>query len=82
MKGVISDINLQKGIVAVLTESEGYSIFEIISDDNLEIGDELNWSENLPMGTCAINNITKNEIINVYFQNHWYSNENIKKQMK
>jgi hypothetical protein len=81
MKGEISEINLQKGIVAVLTETEGYSLFEIFTDDDIDVGDELFWSENLPMGDCFVRNLTKNTMMQVYFQNHWFNYENIKKQM-
>jgi hypothetical protein len=82
MKGEISQINLQKGIVAVLTETEGFSLFEIFTEDDIEVGDELFWSEDHPLGDCNIRNLTKNKIMHVYFQNHWFNDESIKMQMK
>ncbi len=79
MKGQITNINLQKGMVAVLTDTEGYSIFEILSDDNFEIGDEVVWNENHPLGDCEIDNVTQDEKQEVYFQNHHVSSESLKK---
>lgn len=69
MEGIIKKIDLGKGLVTVLTET-GNSIFEIISDDNFEIGDELKWEAHNPLGDCRVYNITQNESSEVYFQNH------------
>lgn len=79
MQGNIYNINWQQGIVAVLTESENFSIFEILSDDNIEIGDEVFWTENHPLGDCEIKNISKDETIQVYFQNHWIEEKKLRK---
>ena len=69
MEGIIKEIDLKKGMVTVSTEN-GYSIFEIISDDNFNIGDEVNWKEENPFGDCRIYNASENEYCEVYFQNH------------
>lgn len=81
MKGLIHEINWQKGMVAVLTETENFSVFEIQSDDNFEIGDEIFWEEHRPLGDCTIKNLSKNETSEVYFQNHWISSDNLKQQL-
>jgi hypothetical protein len=81
MKGVITDINIKKGMVSVQTESEDFSIFEILGDDNFEIGDEVEWIEEQPLGGSKITNFTQNETSDVFFQNHWVSLANLKKQL-
>lgn len=70
MKGIIKQIDYENGFVYVLTEDNNISTFEILSDDNFEIGDIIYWSEYEPLGHCEIKNITQNEIIEVFFQNH------------
>jgi len=79
MQGKIYNINWKQGIVAVLTDSENFSIFEILSDDNIGIGDEVFWNENHPLGDCKIKNISKDETIQVYFQNHWIEEKKLQK---
>jgi len=81
MKGIIFDINWERGMVAVLTESEDYSVFELLSEEHLDIGDEVSWNENHPLGDCKIKNYTKNEIIEIYFQDHWVNNQNLKSRL-
>lgn len=44
MTGVISKIVIKRGLVTVSTEI-GFSIFEILSDHNFDIGDEVQWKE-------------------------------------
>lgn len=70
MKAIIKQIDYQKGFVYVITEDNTISIFEIISDDNFEIEDVIYWKEHNPLGHCEIKNITQNEIVEVFFQNH------------
>ena len=45
-------------------------MFEMLSDDNFEIEDVLSWKEYEPLGHCEIKNITQNEVVEVFFQNH------------
>ena len=81
MKGTISNINWNRGMIAVLTESEDYSVFELLSEENIDIGDEVSWHENHPLGDCKITNHTKNEIIEIYFQDHWVTNQNLRRRL-
>ncbi len=69
MKGVIAKIELNKGLVTVSTE-DGFSIFEILTNDNFDVGDEVHWKEENPFGDCRIYNISQDEYCEVYFQNH------------
>ena len=45
MTGTIYRINPQRGMVAILTETDGFSVFELLSEIPLEIGDEESGSQ-------------------------------------
>jgi hypothetical protein len=77
MKGKIIDINWKRGMVGVQTETEGLSIFEMLSDDNFQLGDEVSWEESQPLGDCIISNLTQSEKASVYFQNHWVKKDSL-----
>lgn len=70
MKAIVKKIDYQKGEVTVETEDNNISVFEMLSDDNFEIEDILSWKEYEPLGHCKIKNITQNEVVEVFFQNH------------
>lgn len=70
MKAIIKQIDYQNGFVYVETEDNNISKFEILSDDNFEIEDVLSWKEYEPLGHCKIKNLTQNEVVEVFFQNH------------
>lgn len=70
MKAIVKKIDYQKGEVTVETEDNNISVFEMLSDDNFEIEDVLSWKEYKPLGHCEIKNITQDEEVEVFFQNH------------
>lgn len=70
MKAIVKKIDYQNGEVTVETEDNNISVFEMLSDDNFEIEDILSWKEYKPLAHCEIKNITQNEVVEVYFQNH------------
>jgi hypothetical protein len=70
MKAKIDSIDWKKGMVSLTREDGGQSLFEILSDDNFEIEDEIMWEEHNPFGHCRIANLTQEEIAEVFFQNH------------
>ena len=80
MKGRVVDINQQRGMVAVLTEDEGYSIIELLAD-GVEVGDELQWADPHPLGHETITNLTQDERIEVFLQNHWVSEDQLRQQL-
>ena len=57
-------------MVYVNTE-QGISVFEIVSDDNFQVGDSVKWAENNPLGDYHIFNETTGEIQKVHFKSHW-----------
>ena len=81
MKGTIYDINPKRGMVAVQTDNGDFSIFEIISANQVEIGQEVSWSGNTPTGSAMITNHGSGERFEVYFQNHWVSRHQLDQQL-
>ncbi|MDA8431333.1 MAG: hypothetical protein M0Z60_00040 [Nitrospiraceae bacterium] len=79
MKGVVYAINSQLGTVAVLTDCD-FSVFELLGDDQVGLGDEVNWSETTPLGSTLLTNTTRKTNFEVYFQNHWVSKNRLKRQ--
>jgi hypothetical protein len=77
MRGIITEINAQRGMVSVKTDN-GFSIFELLSHENINVGDKLEWNTDA-LGDCQVKNITQDETIEVYFQNHSVAAANVKK---
>ena len=78
MRGVVYAINSQYGIVAVLTDCD-FSIFELLGENQVGLGDEVRWSEATPLGSALLTNSTRKTDFEVYFQNHWVSRDRLKK---
>lgn len=80
MKGTVTEINSARGMVAVSTE-EGFSIFEL-SGDEVQVGDVVSWSATRPFGSETITNHTQGNRVEVYFQNHWVTPEQLRAQLR
>ena len=80
MKGRIAAINAQRGMVAVATETEDYSVFEILGHGSFETDDEVSW-DGRPLGRHPIQNHTKGKTVDVYFQNHWVHKDQLRQQL-
>jgi hypothetical protein len=81
MTGIIYDINPQRGMVAVQTENEDFSIFEIVSQDAIEIGQKVSWKETHPAASTIITNHTTGVRFRVLFQNHQVSKLKLDQQL-
>jgi hypothetical protein len=79
--GVVAAINPKRGMVAIATEDDGYTIIELLSDFELEIGDSVFWSNGYAMGHETYENVSKGSSAEVYVQNHGVSKENLRKQL-
>lgn len=66
MKGVITNINNQRGMVAVETENGDYSIFELLSNDKVVIGDQVEWTDHTSLGDTTLKNKTQGIAFNAY----------------
>ncbi len=82
MKGEVFARNKQNGMLAIRTEEGVFSIIEPMGDD-FELGDKVNWSEadDYPLGAEYVRNLTKDERVEVYFQNHCVTRENLEWQL-
>lgn len=70
MNGVIAKINPHRGMVGVKTENGDFSVFELLSGDEVNIGDHVEWSNDTVLGDAVIKNKTSGTAFAVYFQNH------------
>lgn len=68
-------------MVAIATEDDGYTIIELLSDFELEIGDSIFGSNGYAMEHEIYKNVSKGRSAEVYVQNHGVSKENLRKQL-
>jgi hypothetical protein len=80
MRGTVQHINPVRGMVAVLTDDGDYSIVELIGDE-VEIGDVVSWTGDTPLGGDTLVNHTRNEKLDVYFQNHHVTSAQLRQQL-
>lgn len=81
MDGRIELINHKRGMVGVWTDEAGYSTFELLSDDEIEVGHVVSWEDDTANGDTMLTNHTTGYKFMVYFQNHWVSRESIRQQL-
>jgi len=81
MRGRIYAINPNRGMVAIETENNGYSIFELLNDDNINVGDEVSWTQDTSLGSTILTNKTRDSRFEVYFQNHWVQKHQLRQQL-
>ena len=48
--GTVAAINPNRGMVAIATEDDGFTIIELLSEFELEIGDSVTWSSGYSLG--------------------------------
>ncbi|MEW6426434.1 MAG: hypothetical protein AB1568_00205 [Thermodesulfobacteriota bacterium] len=70
MCGIVEQININRGMVAINTET-GFTIIELIDDDNIDIGDKLCWDDDTALGHETYTNVSKGFTFEVVVQNHW-----------
>lgn len=82
MKGVITNINQRRGMVAVKTENGDYSIFELLGSDEINVGDHVGWNEDTVLGDATLENKTQKTSFQVYFQNHHVNHAILNAQLR
>jgi hypothetical protein len=80
MKGEVVHIHRQKGMIAVITEKGDFSIIELLGDV-VEVGDQLQWHGDYPLGSEQVRNLTHGCQISVYFQNHCVPESQLRQQL-
>ncbi|MEK6282519.1 MAG: hypothetical protein AABN95_19330 [Acidobacteriota bacterium] len=68
-------------MVAIATEDDGYTIIELLSDFELEVGDEMTWGNGHGLGSETYENVTKGTREEVYVQNHAVTIANLRQQL-
>ena len=79
--GIVAAINPNRGMVAIATEDDGYTIIELLSEFELEVGDEVTWQNGHGLGSEIYHNVTKGNYEKVYVQNHSVSSGNLRQQL-
>lgn len=82
MKGSIYRINHNRQMIAVKTDEGGFSVFENINEAEFELGDSVSWRNDTGLGSESLKNLTKNRTVEVYFQNHHVTQENLPAQLR
>ena len=58
-KGVVGAMNPERGMVAIATEDDGFTIIELTSEWDLEVGDAVRWDHNYGLGPETYETLTK-----------------------
>ena len=66
MKGIVRYINLQNGTAAVET-GEGFTVFEVLERCALDIADAISGPLD-SLGAVTLQNVTKDEMFDVFIQ--------------
>lgn len=79
--GTLKAINRNRGMAAILTEDDAYTIIELLSDDDFEVGDEMDWEDDYGMGSSRYRNVTKGIACEVYVQSHGVHHTQLRQQL-
>ena len=81
-QGVVAAMNQQRGMVAIKTEDDGYTIIELLSEFELELGDEVAWKNGYGLGSEIYENRSKGTREEVYVQNHAVGESILRQQLR
>ena len=79
--GVVFKINARRGMVAVRTEDNDFTIVELLEECDLAIGHVLEWAESTGLGEQVYKNLTTGRRIRFYVQNHWVKLRQLDQQL-
>jgi hypothetical protein len=79
--GIVAALNPRRGMIAIEATDGGYTIIELLSPFELELGDEVTWKDDFAMGHEVYTNVTKGESEEVYVQNHGVTKANLHRQL-
>jgi hypothetical protein len=79
--GTIAVINPDRAMVAIATEDDGFTIIELLSEWNIEVGDSIEWANGHGLGDETYENVTKGSSAKVYVQNHAVSESSLREQL-
>lgn len=79
--GTVAAMNPARGMVAIATEDDGYTIIELLDGWELEAGDVLSWRNGYGLGSETYVNVSKGTRAEVYVQNHSVSRASLRQQL-
>lgn len=80
MKGTVYKMNPNRGMIAIKVAENDFTIIKA-SLSEFEIEDEVRWNTNHELGSGTIYNISQNEEVEVFFENHNVQNGQLAKQL-
>jgi len=78
--GVVAAIS-RRGLVAIETPDDGYTIVEPLGGFELELGHEMAWTNDHALGTEVYRNLSTGERGEVFVENHSVSKAGLAKQL-
>lgn len=79
--GTVVAMNPSRGMVAIETEDDGFTIVELLSEWDVEIGDAVVWANGYGLGSEVYENRTKRSRSTVYVQNHSVNRAILRQQL-
>lgn len=79
--GTVAAINPGRGMVAIATPDDGFTIIELLSEWNIELGDSIAWANGHGLGSEVYENLTKQSREEVYVQNHGVNQASLRQQL-
>lgn len=80
--GQVAEINATRGMVAIATGDDGFTIIELVSGFDWEVGDSMAWSNGYGLGFEIYENLTKGTMEEVFVQNHAVNHSNLRDQLR
>jgi hypothetical protein len=80
--GIVEAVNATRGMVAIATEDDGFTIIELTSEWKVETGDAVSWENGYGLGSEIYENRTKMSRAEVYVQNHGVDRSSLRQQLR
>lgn len=79
--GTVAAMNPTRGMAAIATEDDGYTIIELLSEFELAAGDQMSWANDYGLGSERYTNVTCGVTEEVYVQNHAVNQAHLRQQL-
>jgi hypothetical protein len=79
--GVVAAPNPHRSMVGIKADDGGFTIIELLTDWELDVGDEVVWANDYGLGSEISDNRTKGTRCEVYVQNHDVSASHLQHQL-
>lgn len=80
-QGIVHAINRRRGMVAISTPSNAFTIVELLGPDEIKIGDVITWKNDTSLGSETYFNETRGNALSVCVQNHAVSAALLRQQL-